>query len=298
MTRPPGFQQWLDSHHGVFTRQIALAHGVTVRRFRTGSESGEWVRYRGAWRLADANKTYWSACWAALILSGPDAALTGHSALAAYGFAIPHAPIVLHSPRNRHIRVPGAVVLRDDTLSPPARSVIRFPVVYRRRAGIDALRVDAVDPGRAILHELLRRRWLTEGDLAEAIYVFRCHKGNQNLRHHHEYAASGSRAESERRLIRMIRTSQLDGWAFNVDIYAANGDLLAVADAVQQASRTIVEVDGRAWHTAHDRFQRDRQRQNALVLAGWTVLRFTWEDLTMRPNGVIGQLRRITWVDS
>jgi very-short-patch-repair endonuclease len=38
-------------------------------------------------------------------------------------------------------------------------------------------------------------------------------------------------------------------------------------------------------------FRRDRQRQNAVVLAGWTVLRFTWHDLTQRPNEVIAEIR-------
>jgi very-short-patch-repair endonuclease len=49
-------------------------------------------------------------------------------------------------------------------------------------------------------------------------------------------------------------------------------------------ARVAVEVDGRAWHSAGDRFQHDRSRQNALVAAGWTVLRFTWADLTQRPD--------------
>jgi very-short-patch-repair endonuclease len=52
-----------------------------------------------------------------------------------------------------------------------------------------------------------------------------------------------------------------------------------------------VEVDGWAWHTDPERFRRDRQRQNALVLAGWTVLRFTWHDLTHRPTEMIAEVR-------
>ena len=33
--------------------------------------------------------------------------------------------------------------------------------------------------------------------------------------------------------------------------------------------------------------QRDRTRQNALVLAGWTVLGFTWRDFTRRRTDVV-----------
>jgi hypothetical protein len=40
-----------------------------------------------------------------------------------------------------------------------------------------------------------------------------------------------------------------------------------------------------------DRFAQDRVRQNALVLAGWTVLRFTWHDLMSRPQAVVAEIR-------
>jgi very-short-patch-repair endonuclease len=51
--------------------------------------------------------------------------------------------------------------------------------------------------------------------------------------------------------------------------------------------KLAIEVDGRAWHVADDRFQRDRSRQNELVRRGWTVLRFTWADLVTRPQHVV-----------
>jgi very-short-patch-repair endonuclease len=46
------------------------------------------------------------------------------------------------------------------------------------------------------------------------------------------------------------------------------------------------EVDGYAAHGGRHQFQRDRDRQNALVAQGWTVLRFTWADVVRRPAGV------------
>ena len=57
------------------------------------------------------------------------------------------------------------------------------------------------------------------------------------------------------------------------------------------ARRIAIEVDGWAWHVDVERFQADRRRQNALVNAGWTVLRFTWHDLTADPERVIAQIR-------
>jgi very-short-patch-repair endonuclease len=46
-------------------------------------------------------------------------------------------------------------------------------------------------------------------------------------------------------------------------------------------------VDGRAYHSDRRAFERDRLRQNHLVLQGWLILRFTWEQITQRPQEVI-----------
>lgn len=50
-------------------------------------------------------------------------------------------------------------------------------------------------------------------------------------------------------------------------------------------ARLAVEVDGYASHAGLEAFGYDRERQNALVLAGWTVLRFTWAHVRDRPGG-------------
>ncbi|MGI8814055.1 MAG: endonuclease domain-containing protein [Pseudonocardia sp.] len=53
-------------------------------------------------------------------------------------------------------------------------------------------------------------------------------------------------------------------------------------------ARLVVEVDGWAWHSDAARFRSDRARQNALVLAGWAVLRFH----LARPHGATGRRHR------
>ncbi len=69
--------------------------------------------------------------------------------------------------------------------------------------------------------------------------------------------------------------------------------MIGVGDVVFEAHRVVIEIDGRAYHVTADRFERDRERQNRLVAAGWTVLRFTWRDLTERPRYVIDTVRAI-----
>lgn len=56
--------------------------------------------------------------------------------------------------------------------------------------------------------------------------------------------------------------------------------------------RLVVEVDGYAFHADRETYRNDRRRGNALVLAGWRVLRFSWEDVVGSPEVVVEQVRR------
>ena len=87
-------------------------------------------------------------------------------------------------------------------------------------------------------------------------------------------------------MARLLRTAGLTGWQANLPL-----DGVGVLDFAFVGQRVAIEIDGRAWHSAGDRFQSDRSRQNRLVLLGWTVLRFTWDDLVHRPDDVIREVR-------
>ena len=57
-------------------------------------------------------------------------------------------------------------------------------------------------------------------------------------------------------------------------------------DFVWRDARLIVEVDGYRYHRSPSAFESDRARDVMLALAGWQVLRFTWSQLTARPQWV------------
>ncbi|MEV0710839.1 DUF559 domain-containing protein [Nocardia aurea] len=52
-----------------------------------------------------------------------------------------------------------------------------------------------------------------------------------------------------------------------------------ICDFVDERSRTIIEIDGRAFHSEPATFRNDRRRQNHLTLAGWMVLRYAAADV-------------------
>lgn len=62
-------------------------------------------------------------------------------------------------------------------------------------------------------------------------------------------------------------------------------------DLAYVEAKVIVEADSLKWHGSPEAFQEDRRRDNLAQLAGWTILRFTWEDVTKRPEYVVATIR-------
>jgi very-short-patch-repair endonuclease len=67
---------------------------------------------------------------------------------------------------------------------------------------------------------------------------------------------------------------------------SANG-FRARVDFAYPHLRLAIELDGAAHHSGRSAHRRDRDRENQLVALGWRVLRFTWDDVSERPDVVI-----------
>lgn len=62
-------------------------------------------------------------------------------------------------------------------------------------------------------------------------------------------------------------------------------------DLVDEARRLVVEADSFAFHGSRRALVSDCERYNLLNLAGWTVLRFSWEHVMLTPEFVAACLR-------
>ena len=62
-------------------------------------------------------------------------------------------------------------------------------------------------------------------------------------------------------------------------------------DAAYPELMIFMEGDGFGVHSQRDPFERDRSRQNLLVVAGWLPLRFTWRRLCRMPEAVLNEVR-------
>jgi very-short-patch-repair endonuclease len=73
-------------------------------------------------------------------------------------------------------------------------------------------------------------------------------------------------------------------------VFTRDGVYYARLDLAWPSCLLAVEADGRETHDKPAALYQDRVRQNNLMLAGWTVLRFTWDDVYRRPSWVVAQV--------
>jgi very-short-patch-repair endonuclease len=105
-------------------------------------------------------------------------------------------------------------------------------------------------------------------------------------------AGSVGRAESdlEVRVVQLLRRAGVPAPLLQHSVRLPDGNT-ARLDMAYPEQRLCIEVDGWAAHGGRAAFQRDRARQNMLVLLGWRPLRFTWSDITHRPAWVAAQVK-------
>jgi very-short-patch-repair endonuclease len=70
----------------------------------------------------------------------------------------------------------------------------------------------------------------------------------------------------------------------------AGGRFVAEVDLAYPELKIAIELDGSV-HLLPDVHERDLPRQNDLVLEGWTVLRFTYRRVQLRPELVVAEVR-------
>ncbi len=100
-----------------------------------------------------------------------------------------------------------------------------------------------------------------------------------------QVAEDGAHSEAERLLIRLLKAARITGWRANYPVAGYR------ADVGFPKQKLAIEVDGFAFHSDSEDFHIDRKRQNAIALASWQVLRFTWLDLTEYPERVIAEIK-------
>lgn len=106
----------------------------------------------------------------------------------------------------------------------------------------------------------------------------------------HDVGSTPTRNDLEEAFLAITRAIGLAPDAVNAWIAFPDGGG-AEADFVYRAQRLIVETDGREPHTIRKAFAKDRRRDQRLMLLGWRVVRFTWQQVMFEPAEVAATLR-------
>ncbi|WP_051215226.1 endonuclease domain-containing protein [Granulicoccus phenolivorans] len=139
------------------------------------------------------------------------------------------------------------------------------------------------DLGGSVVDEVLRHSGTQQGAAArarmwEALAAMPGRRHNLLRRQILEDSRDRPWSEAERRLHRILRAAGITGWRTNVRVLEQGW----IVDLVFPQWRIAIEIDGWQYHSSHAAFLADRAKSNDLAVAGWLVLRLTWEDLAER----------------
>jgi very-short-patch-repair endonuclease len=223
---------------------------------------------------------------AALASWAPDAVLTGNTAAQLTFWPTLPGSEVDCALRWQRAPQPGYRFSR--------RAIAPELVVHRRRVQVTRPSLTALDlcgqhEGDGI-DRVLRTRTATLAGLWEAFALSGGRRGNGDRRALLLDSRDQPWSAAERLAHRLLRAAGVRGWKANWPV-TLEGQVCFL-DIAFRDLRLVVEIDGRLHEDDLEVFENDRWRQNALVLEGWMVLRFTWRMLEDHPDVFIARVRK------
>jgi very-short-patch-repair endonuclease len=233
---------------------------------------------------------------AATLACGPNAVLSHRSAAALWGIREDDRSSIDVTAPNRRGRIPNGIEAhRDASLGDEDRTTLSgIPCTSLARTLLDLAAVIPVWELRKALSEAEVLRLLDLVSLRRLIRRSRGRRGVARLRMlldeiHPE--TKRTRSEMERRFLRLCARAQLPQPEVNVSLDVEGRRLMP--DFLWRSANLIVEADSRRYHDTDSAFQRDRQREQRLLLAGWRVARCTWEQVDREPQKLAGTIRAL-----
>ena len=198
-------------------------------------------------------------------------------------------PVHVTIRRGEQVRRPGLRVHESRALEPPDLAVIQgIPCTHWPRTLVDVAATLQADDLRGLLERTQVLRLFDASALHDALARANGKRGTGTLRRLVAELADDApptRNTFERRFLQLIRDASLPS-------PITNGLVLGhEVDFHWPDAKLIVETDGRETHATAIAFERDRQRDLELKLAGWEVVRITWRQLRDRPAQVVALLR-------
>lgn len=304
MSYPRGWMRRVDPNracealaagqHGLVSREQALSAGLTKRAIQARIASGRWsVVHRAVYRALPLTASWHQRLTAAVLGGGPSALASHRAAAQLWGLdGIDNPPVEISVKTG--LRIEGVVVHRRRATDDPQVTIKDgIPATGIERTLFDVATVLAPSRvGRAI-DEALRRGKTTLARLQMQATTSSGRSGQTTFRRLlNERDERDAQAESrlEAMLLQILRRAKLPPPHAQYRVIEA-GISIARLDFAYPEHRLGIEADGYRWHSGVQRWGEDIQRENRLKLLGWTLLHFSWADVSKRPELVASQIR-------
>lgn len=279
--------------HDVFSLAQLTDLGLTRSTVAKRAAAGRLHRvHRGVYSLAPPELLTRSGRFLAAVLAcGPGAVLSHRSAAALHELRrTERAGIDVTIPGRAGRRHDGIDVHRSQTLtSADTTTVGGIPVTTIARTMFD---LAAVVPRRQVERAVDQAEILEAFDAAALEAQLqrnpRCHGANiaRAVLEDHRAGATATWSELEERFLALCRDARVPPPEVNAWVTPADGGPALRVDFLWRGQRLIVETDGHRTHRTRQAFERDRRRDQRLILAGWRVVRVTWLQLTQEPQAI------------
>ena len=232
---------------------------------------------------------------AAVLACGPEAVLSHRPAAFLHGILDDSRSRVDVIAPNRRGRAPkGIAAHRNGTLTPTDQMVIDgIPCTSLARTLLDLAATQspptlAFAVNQAEVEEIL--------DLTEIIELLKRSRGRRGVARLrlaielHDPDEQEARRELEKKLLRLFKRG---GLRPEVNGHLVVDGISMMPDFIWRDARLIVEADSRRVHGTATAFEKDRQRDQRLAAAGWTVIRCTWHQVTNEPERLLQTLQTL-----
>jgi very-short-patch-repair endonuclease len=285
------------AQYGIIHRSQAIAAGLSPGAISRRCHKGVWLRVLPrTYAVAAAERSWIQRCMAAALWAGTGAVL-GYSTAACLLGLCESTTTLIHVVALRSLKAPNnhLRIHRPSVLEPAdVTRVRRLPVTSPTRTLLDC----GGEMSEAALEEMLdaalrrrlttaaRVRWQLEREGANG------RGGSRALRRLIEQRTVGV-AESplETRFLRLVRRFQLPSPEVQ-HVVRDGARQIARVDFAYPQLKVAIELDGYEFHSSRPAWARDRERANDLVRLGWSVLRFTWDDVNRGPEQVARVVRQ------
>jgi very-short-patch-repair endonuclease len=159
------------------------------------------------------------------------------------------------------------------------------------RTIVDLCRTLPLAESVAVTDSALRRRAVTLAGLRTALCALPAGRGRDAVARVLVLADPDCGSVLESLLRVLLHQRGLRPARSQLLVRSRSGALVGRVDFAWPDVGLVVEADGFAFHADRRRYREDRRRANALVLAGWRVLRFSWEDVVHDPDAVVACVR-------